>query len=90
MLSSAIVGLLMDGIHIIILMLILVLVSHLSHSRNNQSFFYILSILVTCLGILSCFLSAYVYPTLLFKLSIPIPIVSIFAGIIQSKSSHIL
>lgn len=88
--SSAIVGLLMDGTHIIILMQILVLVLHLSHSRINQSLFYICSILVTCLGILSCFLSAFVYPTLLFKLNIPIPIVSIFAGIIQSELIHVL
>lgn len=80
----------MDGTHIIILMQILVLVLHLSHSRINQSLFYICSILVTCLGILSCFLSAFVYPTLLFKLNIPIPIVSIFAGIIQSELIHVL
>ena len=42
------------------------------------------SILVTCLGVLSCSLNGFIYPFLVFKMNIPIPVMSITAGIFQS------
>lgn len=42
------------------------------------------SILVTCLGVLSCSLNGFIYPFLVFKMNIPIPVMSITAGILQS------
>lgn len=42
------------------------------------------SILVTCLGVLSCSLNGFIYPFLVFKMNIPIPIMSITAGVLQS------
>lgn len=41
-------------------------------------------ILVTCLGIFSCVLSAWLYPMLVFKLNTPIPVITGVAGALQS------
>ena len=48
------------------------------------------SILVTCLGVLSCSLNGFIYPFLVFKMNIPIPVMSITAGILQIVSNLII
>ncbi|KAM7454703.1 MFS transporter, multidrug efflux [Blastocystis sp. subtype 1] len=47
-------------------------------------------ILVTCLGVFSCVLSAWLYPTLVFKLNTPIPVITGVAGALQIISNLII
>ena len=51
------------------------------------SFWLLLRILVTCLGCISCTINGFIYPFLVFRCNIPIPFISIGAGIFQSSLS---
>lgn len=60
------------------------------HTICVRLFFSLLlhRILVTCLGCISCTINGFIYPFLVFRCNIPIPFISIGAGIFQSSLSY--